>query len=99
MDFNIENFKLLGNYVLIDVEQTKTEKVTHSGFNMPDKKPEPITRGEIIQIGLGVESTQLKLGMKIFFSANTTVPVAISGTQQMFKVHVDNIHGYIPSGE
>ncbi len=95
MDFNLENFRLLGKFVLVDVEPPKKENVTESNFVIPNKKPEPVTSGEIIQIGTDVETMSLKEGMKIFFSANATVPVAISGTQQMLKVHVDNIHGYI----
>ena len=93
MTFNIDNFQLMGKFVLIDVEETKESK-TKSGLYIPNAKV-PTTSGTVIQIGLGIDDAPFKLGDKIFFVANSIQPVAIDGESQLVKVPFDLIHGFI----
>lgn len=93
MDFDLEKFILVGKFFLIDIDQE--EEKTETGLIIPGQK-KSIDFGEVIQIGDGVpESSNVKVGDRIFFAKNSAQPVVVTKDAHLLKVSMDHIHGYI----
>ncbi|RTK92208.1 MAG: co-chaperone GroES [Rickettsiales bacterium] len=93
MEFNLSKFNLLGDYLLVDVEEVGVER--SGGLILPSGKKEHPTDGVIIKIGEGVKTTSIEEGDIVFFVAGSLQPVVVEDDKLMYKVPLTHIHGYV----
>jgi len=93
MEFDLSKFNLLGEFLLVDVEEVGEER--SGGLIMPSGKKEQPTDGIVVKIGEGVKITSIEEGDTVFFAAGSRQPVVVDDDKLMYKVPLTHVHGYV----